>query len=80
MTKEPLRGKMEGTTIINIDEVYEEILPYLADPKSMKQFLDKNTGRSGEELIAEVSRLMEEADVPQETDFRILLNALMKRF
>ncbi len=71
--------KKEGTIINNLDEVYEEILPYLADPKGVKKFLDKNIERSGEELIADVNRLVTESNTPQKTDFRILLNALMKR-
>jgi hypothetical protein len=63
---------------MNIDEVYEKILPYLSDPKSIKEFLDEHKGSNVEGLIEEINRLIEKSDVPLKTDLRILLNALEK--
>lgn len=61
------------------DEIYDEILPYLSDPKSIKEFLDTHKESSVEEMIEDINKLMEESDVPLKTDLRILLNALLKR-
>ena len=63
---------------MSIEEVYEKILPYLSDPKSIKEFLDENKESSVEELIEKINRLIVESSVPLKTDLRILLNALQK--
>ena len=63
---------------MSIEEVYEKILPYLSDPKSIKEFLDENKESSIGELIEKINRLIVESSVPLKTDLRILLNALQK--
>jgi hypothetical protein len=63
---------------MGIEEVYEKILPYLSDPKGIKEFLDENKESSVEELIEKINRLIVESSVPLKTDLRILLNALQK--
>lgn len=64
---------------MSYDKIYEEILPYLSDPKSIKDFLDSHMESSVEEMIEEINKLMAESVVPLKTDLRILLNALLKR-
>lgn len=61
------------------DEIYEKILPYLSEPKSIKEFLDKHKDSSLEDMIQEINKLMGETGIPLQTDLRILLNALQKR-
>lgn len=63
---------------MSIEEVYEKILPYLSDPKGIKEFLDEHKGANVEEFIEEINRLIAESSVPLKTDLRILLNALQK--
>lgn len=60
------------------DEIYEEIQPYLANPQSIKEFLDKNKEKKIEELIENVNRMILDSNSVLKTDFRIFLNALLK--
>jgi hypothetical protein len=32
---------------MNYEKIYEKILPYLSDPKSIKEFLDEHKGSNG---------------------------------
>jgi hypothetical protein len=68
---------------MNIEEVYEdvieEILPYLSDPGSIREFLNSHRENSIEMVIEDINNLLVEADVPFKTDLRILLNAILKR-
>ena len=64
---------------MSIEEVYEKILPYLSDPKSIKEFLDENKEANVDEIIEDINKLIAESSVPLKTDLRILLNALLKR-
>jgi hypothetical protein len=73
-----VRRSSEVVNIMNYEKIYEKILPYLSDPKSIKEFLDEHKGSNGEGLIEEINRLIEKSDVPLKTDLRILLNALEK--
>ncbi len=61
------------------DEIYEKILPYLSEPKSIKEFLDRHKDSTAEEMIQEINKLLGETCIPLQTDLRILLNALLKR-
>ncbi|UCG68783.1 MAG: hypothetical protein JSV09_13425 [Thermoplasmata archaeon] len=64
---------------MNIDEIFEEILPYLSDPNGIKEFLKAHEESSIDGVIEDINKLLPEADVPFKTDLRILLNALLKR-
>ena len=74
-----LREAREVEYIMINDEIYEKILPYLSEPKSIKEFLDKHRDSSVEDMIHEINKLMGETGIPLQTDLRILLNALLKR-
>jgi hypothetical protein len=63
---------------MDINEIYEEILPYLADPKFVNEFLEKQNDKDINELIAEVENAISESESTHQTDFRILLNKLYK--
>jgi len=63
---------------MSYDDVYEKVLPYLSDPKKVKEFLDKHRESSVDELVGKINQLMTESDTSLKTDFRILLNALSK--
>ena len=65
---------------MSIDEAYEEVQPYLSDPKGIKEILDRHKAGNINELIEEINKLMAESDIPLKTDLRILLNALLKRY
>lgn len=65
---------------MSFDDVYEKILPYLSDPQGIRKFLDGHKGRSIDELVEEINKLMVKANAPLKTDFRILLNALLKHY
>ena len=74
-----MREAREVEYIMINDEIYEKILPYLSEPKSIKEFLDRHKDSSVEEMIQEIDKLMGETGIPLQTDLRILLNALLKR-
>lgn len=74
-----MREPREVEYIMINDEIYEKILPYLSEPKSIKEFLDGHKDSSVEEMIQEIDKLMGETGIPLKTDLRILLNALLKR-
>jgi hypothetical protein len=63
---------------MDINEIYEEILPYLADPKSLNEFLEKHKDKSVDQLITELENINSETDPAHQTDLRILLNTLYK--
>lgn len=60
------------------DEVYEEIRPYLSDPEGIREFLNGHNKRTLDELIEDINKLMAHTDTPLKTDYRILLNALLR--
>ena len=64
--------------IMNIEEVYEEVLPYLSNPKEVKDFLDEHKERHLEEIIMDINSKIDGMEASLKTDFRILLNALEK--
>ena len=64
---------------MEIKEVYDEILPYLSDPKVVWEFLEKNKGGSREEIIWVIELNLPSSEGSLKTDLRILLNALMKQ-
>ena len=74
-----MREPREVENIMINDEIYEKILPYLSEPKSIKEFLDRHKDSSVEEMIQEIDKLMGETGIPLKTDLKILLNALQKR-
>lgn len=63
---------------MDINEIYEEILPYLSDPKSLSEFLEKHKEKSLNELVAELENTNSEIDLAHQTDLRILLNTIYK--
>jgi hypothetical protein len=63
---------------MNLNEIFEEIAPYLSDSKSIKELLDKHKERDVDELIEEINKLISESDMFLKTDLRILLTALLK--
>jgi hypothetical protein len=63
---------------MNLEEVYEEVLPYLSNPKEVKDFLDGHKESSLEEIIKDINAKIVEMEAGLKTDFRILLNALEK--
>ncbi|UCE37773.1 MAG: hypothetical protein JSW00_00565 [Thermoplasmata archaeon] len=63
---------------MNVDDLYEEVLPYLSDPKTIKEFLDGHKENSIEGLVVAVNDLMAKSDTPLKTDLRILLNRMEK--
>ena len=63
---------------MNLEEVYEEVLPYLSNPREIKDFLDVHKESSLEEIIKDIDKKNEGTEASLKTDFRILLNALEK--
>lgn len=63
---------------MNIEEVYEGVLPYLSSPKEVRDFLEGHRESPLEEIIQALNQKMGELDAGLKTDFRILLNALEK--
>ncbi len=63
---------------MNIDELYEKVLPYLSNPKAIRDFLDTHKESSEEELIKEIYSQISESETLLKTDLRILLNALSR--
>lgn len=63
---------------MNLEEVYEEVLPYLSNPKEVKDFLDGHNDHSFEEIIKDINQKIGGMEAGLKTDFRILLNALEK--
>ena len=64
---------------MNIEEVYEEVLPYLSNPKEVKDFLDEHKEHNLEEIIKDINEKTGGMEASLKTDFRILLNAVGKR-
>ncbi len=64
---------------MDIKEVYEEVLPYLSDPKAVWEFLKENKEGSMEEIIRVIETNLASAEGSLKTDLRILLNALMRQ-
>ena len=62
---------------MNLNEIFEEIAPYLSDSKSIREFLDERKEKHVDELIEDINKLMTESDIPLKTDLKILLNALL---
>jgi hypothetical protein len=62
---------------MGIKEVYEEVLPYLSDPKTVWEFLEENKEGSREEIIRVIEMNITDSEGTLKTDLRILLNALM---
>jgi hypothetical protein len=64
---------------MDLEEVYEEILPYLSNPKEIKDFLDGHKESSLEDIIKDINVKIGGMEASLKTDFRILLNALGKQ-
>jgi hypothetical protein len=63
---------------MTLEEVYEEVLPYLSNPNDIKDFLEGHKESSIEEVIRDISGKIGDMEAGLKTDFRILLNALEK--
>ncbi len=63
---------------MKIDEIYDKVLPYLSDPKAIKDFLEIHRKSDIKDLIKKIEEMMSETTPLQKTDLRILLNALSK--
>ena len=63
---------------MNPEEVYEEVLPYLSNPKKIKDFLDGHKDHALEDVIKDINEKIGRMEPGLRTDFRILLNALEK--
>jgi hypothetical protein len=64
--------------MVDYNKIYEEILPYLSDPHSIRDLLDEHKDASVDSLIADVNKTMATSEAFMKTDLRILLNALEK--
>lgn len=64
--------------IMNLEQIYEKVLPYLSNPKEIKDFLDGHKEHSLEEIIKDINAKIGGMEAGLKTDFRILLNALEK--
>jgi hypothetical protein len=64
---------------MEIKEIYDEILPYLSDPRTIWEFMEKNREGSREEIITVIEMNLPSSEGSLKTDLRILLNALMKK-
>ncbi len=67
-----------GVAVMNLEELFEEILPYLSDPQTIREFLNLHKKSNREELIEAIDKQIAESDVSLKTDLRILLNAISK--
>jgi hypothetical protein len=63
---------------MNLEEIYEEVLPYLSNPKEVRDFLDEHKESSLEEIIKDINVKIGGIEASLKTDFRILLNAFEK--
>ena len=63
---------------MDINLVFEEVLPYISDPIAIKEFIENNHGKDVNELMDEINRILPESEGALKTDLRILLNALLK--
>jgi len=63
---------------MNLEEIYQEVLPYLSNPKEVEDFLDSHKESSPEEIIKDINQKIGGMEASLKTDFRILLNALEK--
>ena len=59
---------------MDIEEIYEEVLPYLSNPKEVKDFLDGHKEHGLEEIVKDINAGIGEMDASLKTDFRILLS------
>ena len=64
---------------MDIEKVYEEVLPYLSDPKAIKEFLDMNKEGSEEDIVDVIEETLPISEGSLKTDLRILLNAILKQ-
>ncbi len=60
------------------EQIYRSIFPYLSTPKEIEEFLEKHKGKSLQEMIDLVNKALESFKAPISTDYKILLNALLK--
>ena len=63
---------------MSLEEVYEEVLPYLSNPKEVKDFLDEHKESRLEDVIKDINGKIGGMETSLKTDFRILINALEK--
>jgi hypothetical protein len=61
---------------VDIEKIFEKIAPYLANPTFINEFLKKHSSKSRNEIINTIEKDFEKYDQIQQTDFRILLNAI----
>jgi hypothetical protein len=64
---------------MDIKEVYEEVLPYLSDPKAIWEFLELNKDGTLSEIIMVIEETLPGSESSLKTDLRILLNAISKQ-
>ena len=63
---------------MDLQQVYEEVLPYLSNPRAVEDFLDGHKESNLEEIIKDINQKIGGMESSLKTDFRILLNALEK--
>lgn len=63
---------------MDLEEVYEEVLPYLTNPREIKDFLNERNELALEYIIKDINEKIAGVEPGLKTDFRILLNALEK--
>ena len=61
---------------MNMEQIYEEVLPYLSNPRIVRDFLDGHKEHGLEEVIRDINQQIGGMGASLRTDFRILLNAL----
>ena len=66
----------DNSNELNLDIIYENILPYLEKPEFIKQFIIKHSNILREKLIKLIECEIENSDQIKKTDLRILLNAI----
>ena len=66
------------TTMVNLEDLYSNVMPYLSDPIRVKEFLDglEGTEIDRDELVKAIEGQLEIAESTLRTDFRIILNTI----
>ena len=60
-------------------ECFESVAPYIENLGKIKEFVESNKDKSGEELIRILEKVVEEAEGTLRTDYVILLNEVRRR-
>jgi hypothetical protein len=66
------------STLIDLEELYSKVMPYISDPLIIKEFLDDFNHNEIEkkELVEAVEKRLIDSQGTIRTDFRIILNTI----